>query len=108
MARYIDADKLLKNLPDDLPYKASVKRVLIQAPTCDVVPKSEVEKVVAQISKQEMDSYEHIYKQEVAREIFEEIEENLVNANFITGNVELNFGYYLMLKKKYTESEDKG
>ena len=37
MARYIDADALLKNLPEDLPYKASVKRVLIQAPDADVV-----------------------------------------------------------------------
>ena len=42
MARYIDADALLNRLPDDLPYKASVKRVLIQAPTADVAPKSEV------------------------------------------------------------------
>ena len=45
MARYIDADELLNNLPDDLPYKASVKRVLIQAPTADVVPKSEVDRL---------------------------------------------------------------
>ena len=37
MARYIDADKALKDLPNDLPYKGSVKRVLIQAPTADVV-----------------------------------------------------------------------
>ena len=37
MSRYIDADALLNNLPDHLPYKASVKRVLIQAPTEDVV-----------------------------------------------------------------------
>lgn len=37
MSRYIDADALFNNLPDDLPYKASVKRVLIQAPTADVV-----------------------------------------------------------------------
>lgn len=37
MARYIDADALLNMLPDDLPYKASVKRVLMQAPTADVV-----------------------------------------------------------------------
>ena len=36
MSRYIDADELLKRLPNDLPYKASVKRVLIQAPTADV------------------------------------------------------------------------
>ena len=34
-SRYIDADALLNHLPDDLPYKASVKRVLIQAPTAD-------------------------------------------------------------------------
>lgn len=37
MARYIDADKLLHSLPDDLPYKASVKRVLMQADEADVV-----------------------------------------------------------------------
>ena len=37
MSRYIDADKLLNSLPEDLPYKASVKRALIQAPTADVV-----------------------------------------------------------------------
>ena len=35
MARYIDADGLLQKLPNDLPYKASVKRVLVQAPTAD-------------------------------------------------------------------------
>ena len=38
MSRYIDADALLNSLPDDLPYKASVKRVLIQAPTANVAP----------------------------------------------------------------------
>lgn len=37
MSRYINADELLKHLPDDLPYKASVKRVLMQAPEADVV-----------------------------------------------------------------------
>ena len=37
MSRYIDADELLHRLPDDLPYKASVKRVLMQAPSVDVV-----------------------------------------------------------------------
>jgi hypothetical protein len=41
MARYIDADALLSRLPNDLPYKASVKRVLMQAPDVDVAPKSE-------------------------------------------------------------------
>lgn len=37
MSRYIDADALLSRLPDDLPYKSSVKRVLTQAHTADVV-----------------------------------------------------------------------
>lgn len=34
---YIDVDELLRTLPDDLPYKASVKRVLLQAHEADVV-----------------------------------------------------------------------
>lgn len=37
MSKYVDVDDLLNRLPDDLPYKSSVKRVLIQAPTADVV-----------------------------------------------------------------------
>lgn len=45
MPRFIDVDALLNKLPNDLPYKGSVKRVLIQAPTVDVVPKSEVERL---------------------------------------------------------------
>ena len=49
MARYIDADKVLNDLPDDLPYKASVKRVLIQAPTADVV---EIDKVAEMFAEQ--------------------------------------------------------
>ena len=34
---YIERNSTLQNLPDDLPYKASVKRVLMQAPAADVV-----------------------------------------------------------------------
>ncbi len=37
MPKYINVDKQLEKLPNDLPYKASVKRVLIQAPAEDVV-----------------------------------------------------------------------
>lgn len=37
MTDYIERD-VWKSLPDDLPYKASVKRVLIQAQAADVVP----------------------------------------------------------------------
>lgn len=45
MPRYIDTDELLKSLPDDLPYKASVKRVLIQATEADVVPRAEYDRL---------------------------------------------------------------
>ena len=37
MAEYIEREALLRMLPEDLPYKGSVKRVLMQAPTADVV-----------------------------------------------------------------------
>lgn len=36
--RLIDADAPLRALPDDLPYKGSVRRVLMQAETVDAVP----------------------------------------------------------------------
>ena len=36
--RLISADALLRALPDDLPYKGSVRRVLMQAPEVDAVP----------------------------------------------------------------------
>ena len=112
--RYIDADKLLNNLPDDLPYKASVKRVLIQAPTEDVVPKSEVEKLQNEVVVwkqnrfnlfQRLELYEEIRKK-VVREIFEEIE-----TSCRTLKVWGIYGYLMSdiaeLKKKYTESEGK-
>ena len=34
---YIEREATLRNLADDLPYKGSVKRVLMQAPAADVV-----------------------------------------------------------------------
>lgn len=37
MTDYIERD-LWQSLPDDLPYKASVRRVLMQAPAADVRP----------------------------------------------------------------------
>ena len=109
--RYIDADKLLNNLPDDLPYKASVKRVLIQAPTEDVVPKSEVEKwkeINEQLYKEmseRMIEERKIERNLVAREIFEEIDELLVqNATMQIATSTLHCKL-AELKKKYTESE---
>ena len=74
--RYIDADALLNRLPDALPYKASVKRVLIQAPTADV-----------------------------AREIFGEVDKilTIITIDDDEGFVGVNFDKYRELKKKYTE-----
>lgn len=37
--RLVDADWILNHLPDDLPYKDSVKRVLLQAPEIDATLK---------------------------------------------------------------------
>lgn len=36
MRKLVDVDKLLNALPDDLPYKAAVKQVLIKAPNAVV------------------------------------------------------------------------
>ena len=41
--RLVDADWILNHLPDDLPYKDSVKRVLLQAPEVDVKSSKELE-----------------------------------------------------------------
>ena len=126
MARFIDADELLNNLPDDLPYKASVKRVLIQAPTEDVVPKSEVEALKHEIERiiDEGEYWQGKYlvaRSTVAREIFEEIEKDGKYAiSFVENHKSYSEEvrqaklecykdiqtYIAELKKKYTESEE--
>ena len=119
MAEYKDIDEILKTLPDDLPYKASVKRVLIQAPTADVVPRSEVDQwyheyhVIKDELKQEKmyhketeklaDKYcaeLQTAKTEVVREIFDEIEKL-----FFANGVFIHIQSYNELKKKYTPTE---
>lgn len=94
MRRYIDADKLLRNLPDDLPYKASVKRVLIQAPKADVVPKSEVTRLIGDYYDR-CDECRTNCASAVAREIFEEIDKTTF----------ADMDFFKELKKKYTEDE---
>ena len=118
MARDIDLDKLLKGLEDELKdknpndiaylvFKIFICR-LSQEPSADVVPKSEVERL--------KDKYEIIYqpkgmieanaKSEVARKIFEEIE------NFIPRFKVGYFSYMSLtegiteLKKKYLEDKN--
>lgn len=84
MARYIDAEELLKRLPDDLPYKASVKRVLMQAPIADVVPRAKVDEITHYLEQKRINDIEKaaklMYREtkaEVVSEIFAEIEEML-------------------------------
>lgn len=88
MKRYIDADALLERLPDDLPYKGSVKRVLIQAPAADVVERWEFDVLDAECSRLERfesAGYDEVIKAkaEIAREIFAELE---VKAPFLCEN----------------------
>ena len=141
MPTYKDVDAILQSLPNDLPYKGSVKRVIMQAPTADVVPKSEYERVATELERVEElyfrqktllqnakseygevlenwqkihDSYttdciDHYNKgrQEVAREIFEEIETQLNEFNGSWADTVINTQYLIAeLKKKYTEVEE--
>lgn len=70
MPRYFDADELLKKLPDDLPYKASVKRVLMQAPAADVVPRAEFEALKDRLEAEELirESLEGFIQEELEKE----------------------------------------
>ena len=134
MARYIDADEILNRLPDDLPYKASVKRVLIQAPDADVVSKSEegakcptchgtgrigtTDWLTKNISKEQLAKekaeaiaeHELHIKQDYAREIFEEIEECMSyfeddDDGYLLKKCE--FEYFMReLEKKYMEGKE--
>ncbi len=73
MTRYIDADALLKSLPDELPYKASVKRVLIQAHTADVVPRAEVAREIFGKIEKRLAAYSHLHRYaEEAQKVTEE------------------------------------
>jgi hypothetical protein len=102
MARYIDADALLAKLPDDLPYKASVKRVLTQAHTADVVPKSEVDLYRRQVDELEDElsfTYDKLEdtKAEVAMDILAELAKAGMN--------ESRYPVISAIKNKYTEDK---
>lgn len=56
--RLIDADAALRSLPDDLPYKGSVRRVLTQAQTVDAV---QVTRCMDCESARELTQHESIY-----------------------------------------------
>ena len=105
MSEYINRDELLKMLPDDLPYKASVKRVLMQAQTADVVPKSEydsLKKLFNDMTQEAKGYLNRLYgiRAEVAREIFAEINEECFDQYGY-----INYEALAELKNKYTEAK---
>ena len=119
MARYIDADALYEKLyPLDLVdkrlYTINAKAVadaIANTPTADVVPKSEVDKIenaynraIRKVNKNAITAIQKA-KQEVAREIFEEIEE-LLKRTCEKGYCGSISDLFAELKKKYTEEND--
>jgi hypothetical protein len=130
MARYIDADKVMEEIARIGGHNLcewetiGVKALIDRQPTADVAPKSEVDALEKEVErlKKILNNYALQYgtcmsqqkvidkaKSEVAREIFEEIED-LLHKHF----VEWDFCYfdeYLgedfdELKKKYTEEKE--
>ena len=132
MARYIDADKLiafLESWGDGEPVvfitmnqlKYAISFLEATFPT-EVVPKSEVERLQEEADRYKRYFYRHDYdemiaeaKAEVAREIFEEIEQIIENSKYqqlTPFGTEERYNPYLIkkhiadLKKKYTEGAD--
>ena len=129
MTRYIDADKAMEEIDRIGGHNLcewetiGVKALIDRQPTADVAPKSEVERLQAEVDRLKKDN-EHILMQhrfqrrpggdcwndviekakaEVAREIFEEIEK-LKHTKFYWSDV-VEWDGIAELKKEYTEGE---
>ena len=105
MSRYIDAEAFKRKLIDEKSFfPAIVARALEEMPTADVVEGVHITEDILKkghndpVGEKGEDALLHI-KQEVAREIFEEIEDVLNNIGYFD---EIDFK---ALKNKYTESE---
>ena len=115
MARYIECevacaeidkgDLLVGNNAD------FAKEIINRTPAADVVPKSEVEKLKADVEVWKQNRFNIYQKLEcykmtrakVAREIFEEIEKHLIFNAY--GIATISDKTFAELKKKYTEGE---
>ena len=122
MARYIDADELLKELQEELDFETPMYteeqnkyfnsglrcaiRDVKKAPPADVVPKSEVASGVLTTDNSTLTDVIKHYQKVYAREIFEEIEK-LKHTKW-DWNDYVDWDAIAELKKKYTKSEDKG
>lgn len=122
MARYIDADCIYQMVENRYRVSSGIEHrcerdlldLICEAPTADVVPKSEVAKeftcFVGDPHKVDhcpyLDEIEKA-KTEVAREIFAEIETALDAFDGSWANTVINTQYLIAeLKKKYIEGED--
>ncbi len=129
MARYIDADWLYEKVENRYRVSSGIEHrcernlldLICEAPTADVAPKSEVDEIVRQW-KEEANCWQNNYiaeirddeqiKKEVAREIFEEIEDSIAVHAFTRKSEDYAEGMYdaiewvdskiAELKKKYT------
>ena len=117
MERYIDADKAKELWSGDHPTQIAMRVIFDELPTADVAPKSEVKKLentynraIRKIDNKTITAI-RIAKQEVAREIFEEIEKMLIDSTHIPDCSRfVDIDKLAELKKKYTEgkNEQKG
>ena len=120
MARYIDADKLNKDLTDMARYQPIHKQSTILGvvstiknfPTTDVVPRVYVERLEQDVTRlaQEKDDLIKNYAEcmkDYAREIFEEIERNISVMETPYQKIPcLPYGFIDLLKKKHTEGNN--
>lgn len=115
--RYIDADKLCKGLKEMAnvlaPFKQStilgVVSTIENYPTADVVPKSEVDKTIAEWAYLHADVLNKLEnaKAEVAREIFEEIEKTFIDSAALPDCARfVDIDKIAELKNKYTEDKE--
>ena len=134
MARYIDADMLIKkvfpyDVVDKKCYSINAKMIyeaIKKAPTADVVPKSEVEELSGKYEDLKLKHIDlakdydeliawggHIKSKDkeeircaVAREIFEEIEKILIDSKYIPDCARfVDIDKLAELEKKYTEDK---
>ena len=126
MARYIDADALIKTIfpfdgVDKRFYSINARAVyeaIKKAPTADAVPKSEVDELKADVEVwkqnrfnifQRIECYD-MTRKKVAREIFEEIKKPILSQLGISTMEKKEAYHYCLdvldeLKKKYTEEK---
>lgn len=109
MPRYTDIDNLIAEYDRvHVGPAGGARKLMTEAPIADVVPKSEVDKTIAEFAYLHADALNKFEnaRAEIAREIFAEIETSLCY-KFINGEIHLIIREedYKEYKKKYTEGK---